>query len=166
MKKAKQDLKKVRLVIDSVSELTALSNPKSVIKYLQTLTARIRIDEGIAICTVASGAHDEHFINLLRLIFDGILEMRIDESDNEMKRLLRLFSLKGAQHKTKWIPFVISDNGIIMESDTELRCALCSKTIDWEPIKRIIDGKKLYFDSHECLSTYNKFKSIYGTNFE
>lgn len=166
IKKAKKDLKNVRLIFDSVSELTALSNKAAVLNFLQVLTARIRLDGGKAIFTVASGAHDEHFINLLRLNFDGILEMKVDDSGQDIKRLLRIFSLKGAEHKTTWTPFEITDKGIIVKGESELRCALCSKLIDWEPINKIIDGKKYSFDTLECVNTYMKFKSMYGSSFE
>jgi KaiC/GvpD/RAD55 family RecA-like ATPase len=166
IKKAKQDLNNIRLVFDSVSELTSLCDHSAVLNFLQMLTARIRTAGGKAICTVASGAHDDHFMNLLRLTCDGILEMKVDESGKEFKRLLRIFSLRGAKHKTNWTPFEITDKGIVVKSETELRCVLCSKLIDWEPITTIIDGKKYYFDTLDCANTYKKFKSIYGNSFE
>ena len=166
IKKARQNLKNIRLIFDSVSELAALSNKEGVIKFLQVLTARIRSDEGKAIFVVASGAHDDNFINLLRLLFDGILEMKIDDSGKEIKRLVRIFSLKGIRHKTSWATFKITDSGISLLNKTELRCVLCSKLIDWDPIIKIIDGKEYHFDSQECVNTYEKYKSIYGSSFE
>jgi hypothetical protein len=92
--------------------------------------------------------------------------MKIDDSGTEIKRLLRIFSLKGIRHKTSWTPFKITDKGIKLLNETELRCALCSKLIDWDPIIKIIDGKKHHFDSQECVNTYKKYKSIYGSSFE
>lgn len=166
IKKARQDLENIRLIFDSVSELAALSNPDAVLNFLQVLTARIRLDGGKGIFIVASGAHDDHFMNLLRLTFDGILEMKIDDSGKEIKRLFRIFSLKGIEHRTDWTPFKITDRGIELMSGTVLRCALCSKRIDWEPITMTINGKKYYFDSQECLKTYKKYKSVYGKSFE
>ncbi len=166
IKKAKQGLRNIRFVLDSVSEITPLCDQDAVLNFLQILTARTRVEGGKAICTVASGAHDKHFVNLLRLTYDGILEMKIDDSGKEIKRLLRIFSLRGAKHKTLWTPFEITDKGIVVKSETELRCVLCSKLIDWEPITKIIDGKKYYFDTLDCANTYKKFKSIYGSNFE
>jgi KaiC/GvpD/RAD55 family RecA-like ATPase len=166
VKKAQQDLKNYRLVIDSVSEITAMNNPKAVLNFLQILTARIRSDESKAIFTLAYGAHDEQFMNILRLIFDGIFEMKIDESKKEISRLLRIFSLKGAKHHTTWTPFEITDKGLILKRETESRCTLCSKLIDWDPIAKVIAEKECYFDTEECLKTYKKFKSVYGDNFE
>jgi KaiC/GvpD/RAD55 family RecA-like ATPase len=165
IKKIQQNFKGTRFVFDSISELTALSDPNSVLNFLQVITKRIRIEGGRALFTVAHGAHDEHFMNRLRLTFDGILEMRLDETSNEIKRLLRIFSLKGARHKTNWIPFKITDKGILINSESQLRCSLCSKPIDWEPIYETFEGKKIPFDTLDCVNTYKKFKSIYGPTF-
>ena len=166
IKQAKQGLNNYRLMLDSISELTALCSNESVLNFLQIHTTRIRLEGGKAIYTVASGAHDLHFMNLLRLLFDGIVEMKIDDSGKEIKRLIRIFSLKGVKHRTSWMPFEITDKGVAVKSETELRCALCSKLIDWEPITETIDGKQYPFDCMDCLNTYKKFKSVYGSNFE
>jgi KaiC/GvpD/RAD55 family RecA-like ATPase len=166
VKKAQENLKNYRLVIDSVSEIIAMNNPKAVLNFLQILTTRIRSDNSKAIFTLASGAQDEQFMNVLRLTFDGILEMKIDESKQEISRLLRIFSLKGVKHHTAWTPFEITDKGLIVKRETELRCTLCSRLIDWEPIAKVIDGKECYFDTDECWKTYRKFKSVSGDNFE
>jgi KaiC/GvpD/RAD55 family RecA-like ATPase len=166
IKKAQQDLKNIRFVFDSVSELTALTNPDSVLTFLQGLTPRIRLQGGKAIFIVAAGAHNDHFMNLLRLTFDGIIEMKLDETNNEIKRLLRVFSLKGVRHKTNWVPFEITDKGIIIQNESKMRCSLCSKSIEWEPIYEAFEGKKYPFDSLECVNTYKKFKSVYGQDFE
>ena len=166
IKKAQQNMKNTRFVFDSISEIAALCEPPPLLNFLQRLTTKIRLDGGTAIFTVATGAHDEQFMNLLRLSFDGILEMRFDETGYEIKRLLRVFSLKGIRHKTNWTPFEITNKGIIIKSDSQLRCSLCSKQIDWEPIYEKIDGKNIPFDSLECVNTYKKFKKLYGQNFE
>ena len=166
IQKAQQNLKIRRFVFDSISEIAAFCEPQSLLNTLQRLTTTIRLDGGKAIFTVAAGAHDEHFMNLLRLTFDGIIEMKFDETNYETKRLLRIFSLKGVMHKTSWTPFEITNKGITIKPDSQLRCALCSKQIDWEPIFATIEGKKIPFDSLECVNTYKKFKTIYGQNFE
>ena len=163
--KAKKNFVKICFVFDSISELVALSDKDSTINFLQVLTAKIRLEGGKALFTVASGAHEDYFMNLLRLTFDGILEMKLDDSGNELKRLLRVFSLKRIKHKTNWVPFEITDQGIVLNTESQLRCTLCSKSINWEPLIEKINGKELPFDSQECVNTYKKFKSIYGDDF-
>ena len=168
IEKARQDLKKIRLVLDSITGLTSICNHNVTVfsKFLQIVVARIRLMNGNAIFTVAPEAHDQQFLSFLRLTFDGTLEMKEDESGKEIKRLLGVFSLKGAKHMTHWTPFEITDKGIIVKSEVELRCVMCSKLIEWEPHVEIVGGKKYNFDSPRCATTYKKLKSLYGEDFE
>lgn len=161
IEKARQGLRNIRLVLDSITGLTAFSSQDAVSKFLQIVTARILSLSGKAIFTVASGAHNDQFMSFLRLTFDGTLEMKIDETGNEIKRLLRIFSLKGVKHRTSWTPFEITDGGINMKSEAELRCVMCSKLIEWEPHIETIDGEKYQFDTMECVNTYKKLKSFF-----
>jgi flagellar protein FlaH len=168
IEKARQGLKKIRFVLDSVTGLTSICSHNVTVfsKFLQIVVARIRLMNGNAIFTATPEAHDQQFMGFLRLTFDGTLEMKEDESGKEIKRLLRIFSLKGAKHKTYWTPFEITDRGIIVKSEIELRCVMCSKLIEWEPHVEIIGGKKYSFDSPGCANTYKKLKSLYGEYFE
>jgi len=168
IEKARQGLKKIRFVLDSVTGLTSICNHNVTVfsKFLQIVVARIRLMNGNAIFTATPEAHDQQFMSFLRLTFDGTLEMKGDESGKEIKRLLRVFSLKGAKHKTYWTPFEITDRGIIVKSEIELRCVMCSKLIEWEPHIEVIGGKKYRFDSPGCANTYKKLKSLYGEYFE
>ena len=168
IEKARQGLKKIRFVLDSVTGLTSICSHNVTVfsKFLQIVVARIRLTNGNAIFTAAPEAHDQQFMSFLRLTFDGTLEMKEDESGKEIKRLLRIFSLKGAKHKTYWTPFEITDRGIIVKSEVELRCVMCSKLIEWEPHVEVIGGKKYSFDSPGCANTYKKLKSLYGEYFE
>jgi hypothetical protein len=92
--------------------------------------------------------------------------MKFDQTGKEIKRLLRVFSLRGANHKTNWTPFDITDNGIKLKNEKGLRCDMCSKQIEWEPITEIVEGKEYHFDCQECAQTYKKFKSLYDGYFE
>jgi KaiC/GvpD/RAD55 family RecA-like ATPase len=168
IEKAKQGLRKIRLVLDSITGLTSICshNLTYFSQFLQIVVAKIRMMSGNAIFTAAPEAHDQQFMSFLRSIFDGTLEMKEDESGKEIKRLLRVFSLKGAKHKTYWTPFEITKSGIIVKSEVELRCVMCSRLIEWEPHVEVVGGKKYSFDSLECASTYKKLKSLYGKYFE
>ena len=97
-----KDLGKIRLVLDSITGLISLSNHHQIYfsKFLQAIVAKIRRLDGNAIFTVAPEAQDQQFLSFLRLAFDETLEMKTDESGKDLKRLLRVFSLRGAKHKT------------------------------------------------------------------
>jgi KaiC/GvpD/RAD55 family RecA-like ATPase len=168
VEKAMGDSKNVRLVFDSITGLSSICShsPIEFSKFLQVVVGKIRTTGSNAIFTVAPEAHDLQFMSFLRQAFDGTLEMKDDESGKEIKRLLRIFSLKGAKHRTSWSPFEITNNGIVLKSDSELRCVMCSRLIEWEPHIEVIEGKEYTFDSSDCAITYRKFKSLYGEYFE
>jgi len=169
---ARQGLTASRLVVDSMTGLMTICshNLTYFSKFLQIIVAKTRATESNAIFLVSPEAHDQVFMSYLREIFDGTLEMKMeikkDESGEEIKRLLRLFSLKGAMHKTQWTPFEISNSGITVKSEKELRCVMCSRPIAWEPHSEVIEGKEYNFDSVECANTYKRLRSLYGPNFE
>ncbi len=165
---ALRGLKGVRLVVDSITGFTSTCsfNPTYLSKFLQIIVAKIRTLNGNAIFVVTPEAHDQQFLSYLRQIFDGTLEMKEDESGKEIKRLLRVFSLKGASHKTQWMPFDITNRGIVVRNDVEIRCLMCSRLIEGEPYSEIIRGNKYSFDSPSCAATYKKLKALYGESFE
>ncbi len=169
---ARQGLERSRLVLDSITGLMTICshNLTYFSKFLQIIAAKTRATNSSAIFLVSPEAHDQVFMSYLREIFDGTLEMKMEnqksEAGEEMKRLLRLFSLKGGRHKTNWTPFEITNSGIVVKSEKELRCVMCSRLIEWEPHKEIIEGKEYNFDSTECANNYKKLKSLYGESFE
>jgi KaiC/GvpD/RAD55 family RecA-like ATPase len=168
IEKAIRGANKVRLAFDSITGLTSVCSYNTVYfsKFLQVTAAKIKALDGNAIFVAAPEAHDQQFISNLREVFDGTLEMKEDESGKEIKRLLRIFSLKGAGHKTQWTPFEITEKGIIVKSEVEFRCVMCSRVIEDEPIFEVVNGNKYSFDSAECVSTYRKLKALYGESFE
>jgi KaiC/GvpD/RAD55 family RecA-like ATPase len=170
--KARRKLKRTRLVMDSITGLMSFCdhNLKFFSKFLQVIVAQTRDSESNAIFLASSEAHDKVFISYMREVFDGTLEMKMETKESEsgdvMRRLLRLFSLKGGRHKMQWVLFEITNNGISLRSEKELRCVMCSNRIDWEPHLEIIEGKQYSFDSAECATTYKKLKALYGESFE
>ena len=169
---ARQGLTNTRLVMDSITGFMSICSHNLTVfsKFLQFIVGKTRQTNSNAIFIATPEAHDLVFISYLREIFDGTLEMKMetskDESSKEIRRLLRLFSLKGAKHKTQWTTFEIYDNGIKLGIENQPRCEMCSALIEWEPHEELIKGKKHFFDKPECASTYKKLKGIYGETFE
>ena len=165
---ALKGLKNVRLVFDSITSLAPIYNTNidAFPKFLQTVVARIKEVGGKAIFAVAPETLDPKFVSFLREAFDGTLEMKKDETRRKKKRLLRVFSLKGAKHNPLWVPFEKTENKIIMKNEIDNRCVMCSKIIKKKPYIQSIRGKTYSFDSPECAKTYKKFKNIYGKHFE
>jgi KaiC/GvpD/RAD55 family RecA-like ATPase len=165
---ARDSFTDIRLVLDSITGFTSICQHSllDLVRFLQILVARIRAANGKAIFIAVPEAHDPQLVSHLRLVFDGILEMKEDESSKQIKRLFRIFSLKEAKHKTIWTPFEITESGIVFRSESKLRCEMCSALIEWNPQVEIINGEKHVFDKPECANTYKKLKGVYGKNFK
>ena len=168
IEEARDSLENFRLVFDSITGLTSIGEHRlpEIVRFLQVLVAKIRASNSRAVFIVAPEAHDAQHVNQFREQFDGLLEMREDESGEQIKRLFRVFSLKGVQHKTSWAPFEITNKGIVLKREDQLRCEMCSALIEWEPIVEFVAGKQHVFDKPECASTFKKLKDVYGENFE
>lgn len=98
------------LVFDSVSTLFVYNSETDIIRFLQINMARVKQSESIAVWTIGEDIHTSTFYNFLRHLADGIIEMRFKE-DGELKRFIRVHTLKSLPHKTDWFPFEIQDEG-------------------------------------------------------
>lgn len=105
------------LIFDSVSTLFVYNAENEVIRFLQTNMARVKQSESIAFWTVGENIHTTTFYNFLRHLADGVIEMRLDD-EGELKRFLRIHTLKGLPHRTSWSPFAIEDTGkLVIQSE-------------------------------------------------
>jgi KaiC/GvpD/RAD55 family RecA-like ATPase len=157
---------KHRIVLDSITGLASNKDSDQILKFIQIIMARIKWSNSKAIFTLASQAHSENFTSVLRLNVDGVIEMKAEENETGLTRLMRIFAMKGTMHKTSWIPYEITDKGIKILTENQERCILCSKPISWSPHIELINGKEYRFDKPECADTYRKLKEIYGDFFE
>ena len=116
----------------------------------------------MAIFTLTTPLSNEYLTNALSSIFDGIIEMKLEEHGGSMTRSIRLLSIKGLHHNPSWINFKISDDGSLAFADqsSSLTCMLCGKPILGTPIF----DSEFTFDSQSCLETYKKLAVVYGSN--
>lgn len=65
----------------------------------------------ISLFAFGRGLHSESFYRRLENIYDGVIDVRVMERDNEAKSHLRLQSLKGQPHDSRWHEIEIKGNG-------------------------------------------------------
>lgn len=147
---------KPRFVFDSITNLAIHSNPNTTLRFLQVVTAKMRRINALAFFTLIPTSHDVRFVSTVKTMFDGIFEMRLDDTGWEIARMLRIFSMKGVKHRTRWILFTINDGGISLVEDSTPRCAWCGGVIPYEPHKETIEGRNYMFHATECLDNFKK----------
>ena len=151
----------IRVVVDSLTHLLAVFGETAVLQFVNDLSFFLKEVEAMAIFTLTTPTSD-FLTNSLSSIFDGIIEMKLEEDDGSLNRNIRLLSIKGMSHKPSWIKFKISDDGNLAFADqsSSLTCMLCGKSIMGPPI---LDSE-FTFDSQTCLETYKKLAGVYGSN--
>jgi len=112
---AQKGVENGRLIVDSASTLLLLSDDAAGVKFLSSISARMKRAGYTCVFILEGGVHDAHISNRLRYLLDGVLDMKIEEVDDERRRFFRIYSLRGCRHETRWIPFSIGDKGFILE---------------------------------------------------
>ncbi|MFH0897169.1 MAG: RAD55 family ATPase [Candidatus Bathyarchaeota archaeon] len=98
------------IVFDSISTLFLYNSEADIERFIQNKMARIRQSKSIGLWTVEEGIHAPSFYNSLRHLADGVVEMRFEEEYN-LKRFIRIHTLRGLTHRTNWFPFTIRHKG-------------------------------------------------------
>lgn len=151
-----QDVSKPRFVFDSITDLAIQSNPDTTLKFLQLVTAKMRSLNALSFFTLIPTSHDSMFVSTVRTMFNGIFEMRLDDTGSEITRMFRIFSIKGVKHQTRWIIFNITERGISMVDDSTPRCAWCGGIIPYEPHKETIKDRDYTFHATGCSDNFKR----------
>ncbi len=112
IEEARKRITNLRFVIDSITNLILNVDEKSGQKFMQIITGRLKAAKALGFCILDSGVLDDAFLNFLRIIFDGVIEMDIVEDKSGLKRRMRIFSLKQVKHDSSWHEFQITNEGI------------------------------------------------------
>lgn len=154
----------IRLIVDSLTHLLVLFGENAVLKFVSDLSFLLKDFGAMAIFTLTTTPLSNAYLtNALSSIFDGIIEMKLEEnSGGSLTRSIRLLSIKGMHYNPSWINFKISDDGSLAFAgqSSSLTCMLCGKSILGTPIF----DSEFTFDSQSCLETYKKLAVVYGTN--
>jgi len=86
----RKGIKKIRLIMDSLSTILMYSNIKTVYRFLHVFTGRIRSADALGIFGIESGMHDEQTLSTLKQLFDGVIEFKLVEGEKEYIRAVGL----------------------------------------------------------------------------
>ncbi|MFX1565755.1 MAG: RAD55 family ATPase [Promethearchaeota archaeon] len=108
------------IVIDSVSGLSlSAPNEQRIRTFVHSLAQRIVTLERILILILEENAHDSHLITNLRSLVQGSIYTKTTErSDGSLQRFLRLYSLIGVQHDTRWHELTLGKKGLSLNGGT------------------------------------------------
>jgi len=95
------------VVFDTISTLVNYNSEDLTVRFLRSHLARMKKLRNTGFYAVEGGIQTESFYNSLRLLFDGVLELKLIENEGKLERLIRVHSLKVGSHDTSWRSFKI-----------------------------------------------------------
>jgi len=81
----RKGIKKIRLIMNSLSTILMYSNIKTVYRFLHVFTGRTRSADALGLFGIESDMHDEQTLSTLKQLFDGVIELKM-EGDKEYIR--------------------------------------------------------------------------------
>ncbi|MEO9320680.1 MAG: ATPase domain-containing protein [Nitrososphaera sp.] len=166
---AQVDTSKTRIVIDSITDLTVRFAFDEVTRLVAELYDKLSASNSAAILTIAGNSPTAPMLDTLGSLVDGIIQLKVEDSGNEVQRSMRLFSLQSGQGNSRWVKYTIDANGslhfIAPDGDSSRPKAVYCKLCD-----RQIIGEVAYADSGQspfhphCFDTYRKIGELYGSH--
>jgi KaiC/GvpD/RAD55 family RecA-like ATPase len=88
---------------------------RDVIDTIMYMRLVVRHYLGLHFLVMPMGIHEDQKVNALKHLGDGVLEFSMQERAREYEGLLTIRKLRRVLHRTKTLPFIISDKGIHVE---------------------------------------------------
>ena len=108
----KNNGRRTRIVIDSLSPLLMLNSPETVYKFLGQLIAEIKNYDAVLFGTLEEGMHQPQVLAAMQQLFDGVIELRFYEEGLRLVPLMRIKKMRGAIPEAGYYRFAISRSGM------------------------------------------------------
>jgi len=97
---------------DTLTPFLRFNEEKVFLEWMETRDLPLQRKFGrLSIFAFSRGVHSEPFYRSLECMFDGLIEVRVVEHDNEVKNMLRIRNLKGQPHDSHWHEIRVSSTG-------------------------------------------------------
>jgi archaellum biogenesis ATPase FlaH len=150
--------KKICMVIDSLSHLFHIFDEKEVLRFINSLSFSLKHNNILSLFTIDNTVVDQSLIDKIRPLFDGVLQIKLDEKDDEIVRRMKFLSLTGFSSTShSWIKFELDKDSLSFPNSSSLICSVCKASIKTEPVFYL----DMAFHEHH-LELYKKLIGIYG----
>ncbi len=150
--------KKICMVIDSLSHLFNIFDEKEVLRFINSLSFSLKHNNILSLFTIDNTVVEQSLIDKIHPLFDGVLQIKLDEKDDEIVRRMKFLSLTGFSSTAhSWIKFELDKNSLSFPSSSSLICSVCKASIKTEPVFYL----DMAFHEHH-LELYKKLIGIYG----
>src|SRR5437867_3768076 len=94
---------------DTLSTLLAYNTEDLTVRFMKSHLARMKKHGNVGVYPIETGIHSNSFYNEVKADFDGVLELKLEEMDGELRRFIRVYRYRGS-HETKWFRLLIGPN--------------------------------------------------------
>ncbi len=92
--------------------LLAYNSEELCVRFMKSHLARMKRHGNIGAYAIETGIHSNSFYNEVKASFDGVIELKLEEMDGELRRFIRVYRYRGS-HETKWFRLLIGpDRGV------------------------------------------------------
>jgi len=153
--------KRTCMVIDSLSHLFNIFDEKDVLRFINALSFSLKNNNILSIFTIDDTVVEQSIIDKIRPIFDGVLQIKIHEKEDEILRQIKFLSLNGlSSNHPSWIKFELDKNSLLsFPNSSALICSVCKTSIKTKPIFYL---DMAFHENH--LELYKKLTGIYGNS--
>ncbi len=100
------------IVLESFSPMLRFNDERTLLDWIEgRLNPYERSRDRIELQGVISGVHSESFYRRMESASDGVIEVKVMERGEEVKNLLRVRSVKGQPHDSRWHEIQVKPNG-------------------------------------------------------
>lgn len=153
------------VVVDSLTDLAARFSNDEANKFVAGLYDYLKASGNIVAFLTYTGSPSTDAADFLGSLVDGVIQLKMEDSDEQLERSIRILSLKGGHYTPKWIRFHVQPDGSLrfdqgkVAVEGDLRCKLCDSPIIGPA------SRESGFSFHpNCLDTYRKLGEIYGSH--
>jgi two-component system cell cycle response regulator DivK len=153
----------VKIIFDSLSTLFLHSQADVILKFVQTITSRVKSEYGFILLSMQKGMHNQEYVTTVYSIMDGVIEMDFEEKT--LEKQLRIHHLEGFPHESIWIPYKVTPHGIEINPENFQKIVLFDAKTAQQSAKFIKKAEKLLSDIFAKAMVDNLIKS-YLTKLE
>ena len=114
------------VVVESFSSILRFNEEKAFVEWMESrVIPEERKGKRITLQGFVRGIHNEWLYKRMENASDGVIEIRVMERDDEAKNYIRIRSLKGQPHDSRW-------HEVEIQSDGGARLAQSRKEIHWD----------------------------------
>jgi KaiC/GvpD/RAD55 family RecA-like ATPase len=111
----------VRVFIDSATAMFAHCESDAILKFLYSMSARLKSAGGSLFFTLGSGAVAPETRKKLEQLADGLVEFKITESSGQTTRYYKFSKVRGTLYFDTWLPFFVMDRVIHLAPPDDLK---------------------------------------------